>query len=134
MDRRIKDYLAERRQEKCPDRVYEQVKATRPQSKSTAASTQFIPWLATSVALITLFISVIPSWRPTPAITQPRTQQAEDSEKTLREAYASISLIGHTLLAAGQRSGQIVIEETLPSLKDGYENTKQTLRNTYESN
>ncbi len=134
MDERVKNYLAEKRKEKCPDRVLENLRATLPQTTTTSLPTQYISWLATSVAVIALFLSVAQFWRSTPPVAELQSEQTENNEKTMREAYASIALVGHTLITAGQRSSQIVVEETLPSLKDGFENTKRAIQKTYESN
>ncbi|MBT5708212.1 MAG: hypothetical protein HOI66_18015, partial [Verrucomicrobia bacterium] len=55
-------------------------------------------------------------------------QQSINNRQVLKEAYASLGYLGKTLLAAGKQSSQLIVEESLPPLKNGFENSKNAIR------
>ena len=133
MDKRLSKYIAEQRNERCPDRVLEQVheriqSTMHPgQHRPQGAPRSLVPWIASTVALGALALSVHSLWN-TPLQNGAKTDTASSNNKqVLQETYASIAYLGHTLLQVGQRSGEIIAEETLPPLQSGFTHTKEAI-------
>ncbi len=128
MDERLKRYIAEKRNERCPHRVLEQVNETIQSDARRSSQRSFVQWIASSIALGALALSVHSLWNnplPNPAATD---MASDKNKQIIQETYASIAYIGHTLLQVGQRSGKIIAEETLPPLQSGFTHTKEAIK------
>ena len=133
MDKRLNSFLKERRKERCPDRVLARVQSRISSIAPGTASKGLIAWLASGVAALILGLSLVNLPVSSPigqTLKAPNSiaQQSINNRQVLKEAYASLGYLGKTLLAAGKQSSQLIVEESLPPLKNGFENSKNAIR------
>lgn len=132
MDKKLAELLAERRQERCPDRVIEAITRSRQVERRSQ-----LPWPARFsfglglILVVTLTVLGVRHWAPpSPATDQaPVVVQSEVNARVVSEAYYSLAYIGQALLKAGKSGGQIIVDEAFPPLKDGIRSTKETVIN-----
>jgi len=130
MDEFIKTMIERMRSERCPERVLEKVRQSIAANRRPAALASRVRVglsLATAVLIVgtALFLFMpVPSIDRgsvnVPAAPQPQTVDQQ-------ELYASLASLGLVLREAGSRSGTIILQETLPLLRQGLETTKNAI-------
>ena len=130
MDEFIKTMIERMRSERCPERVLEKVRESIATDRRSAAPGNRLRIglsLATAVVVVgTVLFLLMPvpsndrgSVNLTPA-PQPQTVDKQ-------ELYAALASLGLVLREAGSRSGTIILQETLPLLRQGLETTKNAI-------
>lgn len=130
MDKKLAELLAERRQERCPDRVLDAIAASLPSERLRQQTWQpRFRFALGGLLVVSLLVLGVRHWAPPPPDSAPVVVQSEVNAQVVNEAYYSLAYIGQALLKAGKSGGQIIVDETFPPLKDGIRNTKETLLN-----
>jgi hypothetical protein len=130
MDEFIKTMIERMRSERCPDRVLEKVRksiAAEHRPPALGNRVRIGLSLATAVLIVGtalfLFMPVPSSDRASINLAPEPQPQAVDKQ----ELYASLASLGLVLREAGNRSGTIILQETLPLLRQGLETTKNAI-------
>lgn len=135
MDKRLNSFLKERRTERCPDRVLARVQSRISSVAPGTAGKGLIAWLASGVVVLVLGLSLVnlpvssPTGQPSQAPDSIALQSIKNRQ-VLQEAYASLGYLGKALLAAGKQSSRLIVEESLPPLRNGFEDSKNAIRKT----
>ena len=131
MDETLQRLIQELRAEKCPPRVLESVArrlARRPIPLRRLRTASAV----TAVCMAALLAAVM-VWRrpnrdavsPSQAFAANRTQQV----RVAGEAVAALGYIGNVLLEAGKHTQNILLNETVPPLRSGFEAVGKTIKN-----
>ena len=125
MQTKLTELVRELKSEKCPQRVHDEVRGrlSARQSSSPRLRLAISMALAALVLLCSLFV-----WRQQ---ARERTRQrARLAQLTLertqvaRQAENALGLVGSMLLSAGNDSGQIISDRTVPPLRNSFETAK----------
>ena len=130
MDKKLAELLAERRQERCPERVFdaiaESLQSERRRQQTWSARVRFG---LGGVLVASIVVLGVRHWAPPAPDSAPVVVQSEVNTRVVNEAYYSLAYIGQALLRAGKSGGQIIMDEAFPPLKDGIRSTKETVLN-----
>ena len=128
MDRRLRQLIRDRQRERCPQIVIDRVEQRIGQPSRMLHGRAILTWLAATTCLIGVLYIQREAWQPSPERPSSAPQQIVTEDRQVREVtYASLAYIGKTLIKAGRKSGQIIVQETLPPLQSGFENTKKAI-------
>jgi hypothetical protein len=130
MDEFIKAMIEQMRSERCPERVIEKVRQTIAANRRPATvGSRLRVGLSFATAVLVVGATVF-FLMPVPPIDRGSvhltpTPQSQSVDK--QELYASLASIGLVLREAGNRSGTIILQETLPLMRRGLETTKNAI-------
>ena len=131
---KLKAILDSMRSERCPRRVLDRVEreAFRRESIMPTGKRIRVQWLGgVAVGVVTVIAAAL-LWpfgsSPEGARVAEGSVASMRAERVAQETYASLTSIGLALREAGSRSGRIILEETLPRVRQGLETTKQAIR------
>lgn len=128
MDRRLRKLIRDRQRERCPQTVIDRVERRIALTNRTFNGPAILSWLAATSCLVGLLYVQRAAWLPSQEQPSEAPQPIVTNDRQVREVtYASLAYIGKTLIKAGRKSGQIIVQETLPPLQSGFENTKKAI-------
>jgi hypothetical protein len=131
MDDSMKRVVREMRWERCPKRVLGSVRSEIGAMRARDHSLVRMRLVAGVCALVALVcvVSVLLAPRSSPEEVLVESDSGEiQQESSVHEVYASLASIGMALEEAGTRSGTIILQQTLPLLRQGLETTQQVIK------
>jgi hypothetical protein len=130
MDEFMKTIIERMRSERCPERVLEKVRQSIAADRRPAAVGNRVRLGLGFAAAILVVGATVFLLTPVPSSNRASMNLAPAPQlQTVdkREIYASLASIGLVLREAGSRSGTIILQETLPLLRQGLETTKNAI-------
>jgi len=130
MRENLTSLASELRKETCPPRVFAEVKR-RTVAALTPGSNR-VRFAICGIAAIILF-STLGVWRwysgrMTGTATQVSAATAGDRAEIARQTAAALELVGTTLVDAGERSGEAILNQAVPPLRNSLETaSKKTI-------
>ena len=133
MDKHLQNLIRERRTEKCPPGVMENVRR-RIRSESSRRRASFRFRLAVGAFAILLLATAVQWVRDRPrelSTPQSVAVTAEfNRQQIIEDATVSLASIGHLLIAAAESSETIISEQLLPPMQGGLQTLRNKLENT----
>jgi len=126
----MKTVIRQMREERCPEHVRNEVQRSVAAIATPARGLHRLRLVLGTAAAIVVVWALVFALRPGPSQETAQTvpdEQRSVPQRTARQAYASLASIGIALQEAGNRSGTIIFQETLPLLRQGLETTKNAI-------
>ncbi len=131
MDEFLKTAIDRMRSERCPDYVLQKVNQQVAGDLQRTARKNLVRLRLVVATLILLMGAAFYFLQPGPsrdAVVAQLENPGTSPDRTTHEIYASLASIGLVLQEAGNRSGTIILQETLPLLRQGLETAKNAIR------
>ena len=124
MQKKLTQLIQELKNEKCPQRVRDQVRGRIAAQESSSPRLRRAVPLALVVVVLMCGFFVWQQKARQNARQQARAQLALERAQVAHQAENALGLVGSMLLSAGNDSQQIISDRTVPPLRDSFETAK----------
>lgn len=126
MQTKLTQLVRELKNEKCPQRVRDQVRG-RIAARETAPRLRFAIPMAFAVVILLCGLFVWQQQARERARQKALAQLTLERARVAHQAENALGLVGSMLLSAGNDSGQIISDRTVPPLRNSFETAKNKI-------
>jgi hypothetical protein len=128
MQTKLTQLIRELKNEKCPQRVRDQVRGRIAARESSPRGLRLAIPMAFAVVVVAAGLFVWQQQAREHAREQARLAQLTlERTRVARQAEDALGLVGSMLLSAGNDSGQIISDRTVPPLRNSFEAAKNKI-------